>query len=367
MLKLVYGKSGSGKSTYLYEDIKNNIDKEKIFLIVPEQSNLKAEQKLFKYLESKSLLNIQVLTLSRLALRVLEETGGYDLVTIDNSAKAMIIYDILLKEKDNLKFLGKTDKNIDIVSNLITEFKKHNITDDLLESVTVNDNLTNLKIKDIKLIYKKYEERLKGNFIDENDILSLISNKILETKLFENALVYIDDFIGFTPQEYSVFENILKVAGNVTVAIPIDNLNVGEKSEDIFYFNKIFCKKILEIAEKNKHETTTVQLEDNLKTNKKDLKYLEKAFSTNVPMKLYENKPENIKLFLANNTYSELEYIANEILKLVKNQDYKYSEVAIIADDVEAYSLEAKVIFDKYKIPIYIDDKKDLNQNLLIK
>ena len=149
MLKLVYGKSGSGKSTYLYEDIKNNIDKEKIFLIVPEQSNLKAEQKLFKYLESKSLLNIQVLTLSRLALRVLEETGGYDLVTIDNSAKAMIIYDILLKEKDNLKFLGKTDKNIDIVSNLITEFKKHNITDDLLESVTVNDNLTNFKIKDI--------------------------------------------------------------------------------------------------------------------------------------------------------------------------------------------------------------------------
>ena len=31
----------------------------------------------------------------------------------------MIIYDILRKEKDNLKFLGKSDKNIDLVASMI--------------------------------------------------------------------------------------------------------------------------------------------------------------------------------------------------------------------------------------------------------
>ena len=42
--KLVYGRSGTGKSTYIYEDIKNKMKDNKIFVIVPEQSNLMTEQ-----------------------------------------------------------------------------------------------------------------------------------------------------------------------------------------------------------------------------------------------------------------------------------------------------------------------------------
>lgn len=367
MLKLVYGKSGSGKSRYLYDDINKNIDKEKIFLIVPEQSNLKAEQNLFEHLKVNSILNIQVLTLSRLAVRVLEEVGGDSLLTINNASKAMIIYDILNKEKDNLNFLGKSDKNIEIISNMITELKKHNITLETLENCDVKDTLTKLKIQDIKLIYKKYQEKLQDNFIDENDILTIISPKILKSTIFKNAIVYIDDFLGFTPQEYNVFENILKMADDVTVAISIDNLELGDKYKDIFYFNKLFANKLIKIANENKIEVDTLNLKENLRSQSKDLKYLENAFSSDVPVKLYEDVPENIKLFLANNSYSELEYVANEILKLVKENDYKYNEIAVISNDLDTYNLEAKVIFDKYNIPIFIDDKKDLNQNLLIK
>lgn len=367
MLKLVYGKSGSGKSSYLYEDIKKNIDKEKIYLIVPEQSNLKAEQKLFEYLKVKSMFNVQVLTLSRLAVRILEEVGGDNFVTIDNSSKAMIIYDILNKEKDKLNFLGKSDKNIEVISNMITELKKHNITLDILENTDISDTLTNLKIQDIKLIYQKYQEKLQGNYIDENDKLSLISPKILESSLFNNSVVYIDDFLGFTPQEYSVFENILKMADDVTVAISLDNLNLGEMENDIFYFNKVFAQKLIEIANINGIKTEEIALKENKRAENEELRYLEKAFSTSIPMKLYEENPENIRLFLANNSYSELEYVANEILRLVKEENYKYNEIAVISNVLDTYNLEAKVIFEKYGIPIFIDDKKDLNQNLLIK
>lgn len=92
MLKLIYGKSGSGKSLSLYNDIKENLFKEKIFLIVPEQSNLSAEQNLFKTLKVKSILNVEVLTLSRLALRVLNEVGGNDTINLSKSRKS---YDCL--------------------------------------------------------------------------------------------------------------------------------------------------------------------------------------------------------------------------------------------------------------------------------
>ena len=81
-----------------------------------------------------------------------------------------------------------------------------------------------MKIEDIKLIYKKYQEKLQGNFIDENDSLSIISPKILKSNIFDNSLVYIDDFLGFTPQEYNVFESVLKKASQVTVSIPANNI-----------------------------------------------------------------------------------------------------------------------------------------------
>lgn len=84
-------------------------------------------------------------------------------------------------------------------------------------------------------------------------------------------------------------------------------------------------------------------------------------------LSLMKKKFGNINMFLANNSYSELEYIANEILRLVKEVNYKYNEIAIVSNDLETYNLEAKVIFEKYNIPIFIDNKKDLNQNILIK
>ena len=53
----------------------------------------------------------------------------------------MLIYSILMNEKKKLRFLGKSDENIELIGTQITEFKKHGITVDLLkESVSNTDN-----------------------------------------------------------------------------------------------------------------------------------------------------------------------------------------------------------------------------------
>ncbi len=366
MLKIIYGKSGTGKSQKIYEDIKENLLNEKIFLIVPEQSNLTTEQNLINYLNVKSLINCQVLTLSRMAFRILEEQSKENRKTLTKSGKAMIIYDILKKEEKKLKFLGKSDRNVDIIINMITELKKHNITEEILGNTEISDEYTRLKIEDIKLIYQKYNDKIKENFIDENDILSIIAEKIKYSKMFENSLIYIDNFNGFTPQEYIVFEELLKASQNISVAVTADNLEVGDKELDLFYFNKIFAKKLIEIAKKNNKNIKLDFCEKNLRINNEELNFLEKSLSSN-KFKVYDKEVKNIKLFLANNPYSEIEYIAEEILKLVKEENYKYNEIAIVTNNLEEYSLDSKVIFDKYNIPVFIDEKKDLNQNILIK
>lgn len=73
-LRLIYGKSGTGKSEYIYKDIANKLSYFKnVFIVVPEQSNLTSERKFFEITGQKAMLNVEVLTLSRMAYRVMSE------------------------------------------------------------------------------------------------------------------------------------------------------------------------------------------------------------------------------------------------------------------------------------------------------
>lgn len=365
-LKLVYGRSGTGKSQYIYEDIKNKLESQKnIFLIVPEQSNLSAERKLFEITGKKSLLNVEVLTLSRMAYRVLSEIGE-NKVHLSQVGKDMLIFSILNEQKRNLNFLGKSDKNIDIVNRMLTEFKKHTIDVEELKKVQLDDEYIKLKLQDITSIYENYEQKIKNEFIDETDSLDLLVEFLDKTDIFNDALIYIDEFLGFTPQEYRIFEKLVSVAGDITVSVNIDNLNQNtEKENDLFYFNKLYANRLIEIAEKKEIDIQEICLEETVRFKNEELKWLEANFDKN--NNVYEKKVDNINLFLANNPYTEIEFVARKIHNLVKKCGYSYNEIGIITQDVEKYAYDAKSIFPKYDIPLFIDEKKELNQNILVK
>ena len=71
-LNLVYGKAGSGKSLWLLNKVKDIINnKEKIYIITPEQFSFTAEKKLLEILETGAVINAEVLTFSRMAYKVI--------------------------------------------------------------------------------------------------------------------------------------------------------------------------------------------------------------------------------------------------------------------------------------------------------
>ena len=364
-LNIIYGRSGTGKSKYIYESIKNKLGSNKIFLIVPEQCNLSAEKKLFEVIDKNSLIDAEILTLSRMAYRVLNEVGG-EYNHLSKAGKDMLIFDLLSKEKNNLNFLGKSEKNIDIVNRMFTEFKKHGISVNDLENANIEDSYTSLKLKDITLLYERYEEKLANNFIDENDSLSILANNLSKTDMFKDSIIYIDEFLGFTPQEYRVFEKLCPKCQEITIGVATDNLDANtSKEKDIFYFNKKYANKLIKIAKQNKYEIEEIKLEETPRFKTEELKFLEENLYTGKGK--YNKDIKNIKLFLANNPYTEMEYVAQNIHNLVKNCGYRYKDIGIIAEEIEKYSEDAKAICNKYDIPLFIDEKKELNQNILIK
>ena len=368
-LRIIYGRAGTGKSEYCYKEIAKKIKEEnKILVITPEQFSFTAEKKLMESIDTEAVLNAEVVTLSRMAYRVINEIGGITETNLSKCGKAMLIYSILNNNKKNLKFLGKTDENVDMADTAITEFEKHGISVEMLaqEIDKQQDIYLKNKLQDMHTIYENFEEQIAGKYIDETDLLTILAENVDKTDMLKNNLIYIDEFAGFTSQEYEIIKKLIQIAKQVTITINTDELHdIKNPDTDIFYSNQITVNKLLEVAKNCDVKVEEIKLEKTYRFKTPELKYLEQNLYENRYHKYGENV-ENLKLFLAKNQYSEIEEVAKNILKLVRDEGYRYRDISIITKNIETYSSLARAIFDKYEIPIFIDENRDLSQNIVI-
>lgn len=370
-LRFIYGRSGTGKTSFCFREIGNLINKEnKIYIITPEQFSFTAEQNLMKAVNSKAVINAEVLTFERMAYRVINEIGNTLNTNLSECGKAMLLYNIIEENKNDLKYLGKTEKNLDVILRMITELKKHSINTQQIEDVKLNLDNKRLeyKLEDLNLLLSAFNSFINSKYIDEDDVLTILCENIEKVDMFNDAIIYIDEFAGFTKQEYLIIEKLLNIAKNVNISICTDNIKKDTNPDiDIFYSNKVCINKIIEIANKNNIKIDkSVVLGEKYRFKNKELYTLEEQLVYNKKEK-YSYNCENIKLFLANNPYSEIEYVANNILNLVRENQLKYRDIAVITKDISQYSSLIKVIFKKYNIPVFIDEKQDLSQNILVK
>lgn len=363
-LQLIYGRSGTGKSKYCYDNILNQINgNEKIYIITPEQFSFTAEKKLLKTVQNGSVINAEVLSFERMAYRVFNEVGGLTLTNLSKCGRTMLIYDILASKQKNLKFLNSADKNLEIALNAITEFKKHNISEDSLDNAiqTIDDDYLKIKLQDLNYIYKEFENKIQNNYIDENDTLTLLAQKLEKSNIFKDKIIYIDEFVGFTEQEYNIIRKLLKISKKVYITI-------CEESSGVISNPCIkTAEKLIRYANlDNIHIEPHVILNNTYRFKNNELKHIEENINK-LPYNRYDKKTENIQLFLAQNPYSEIEHVAQNIIKLVKNNNYNYRDIAIITKNIDTYSNITKAIFERYNIPVFIDENKELSTNILAK
>ena len=367
-LRLICGRAGTGKSDFCLDEVKKNINgNRKIYIITPEQYSFTEEKKLLEKIGSGSAMNAEVLTFARMAYRLLNDVGGITKTNLSKSGKAMLIYDILEKKKKKLNFLGKSKQNVELVDTLLTELKKHSVSLDDLVNVKTDNKYLEKKLEDIISIYEDYNKILEGKYVEESDKLEILANQIDKTDTYKNSIIYIDEFAGFTKQEYNIIKKLMEIAYSVNITITTDNLDMGQEiANDLFYANKITADKLLYIARSNKIECDkTIFLNTPYRFENEELAHLERNIE-NIPYKEYKANIENISISLAQNPYAEIESVAKEIIKLVK-KGYRYKDIAVISKQLDTYSSLCKAIFKSFEIPFFVDEKRKLNQNLFAK
>mgnify|MGYP004650487801 FL=1 len=371
-IQIVYGTSGTGKSTYIFNHINEQIKQKspyKIKVIIPEQFSYTAEQKLLETSSSQSMISAEVITFARMAYRILGEVGKKTRINLSGSGKAMLIDHILLTENNKFSFLGKTDENVEMIARQLTELKKHQVQLDILKEVTKNtqDKYLQKKLEDITNLYDLYNNSIQNQYIDENDGLTLLAEELEESNEFKNCDIYIDEFAGFTLQEYEILRKLMRISHKITITICADNLQENTNADiDTFYSNKQTVKRILEIANQEQIEVEKpIFLNTPYRFKTEELQHLAENMASPF-YKKYDKQNENLSIFLASNPYSEIENVAIQIIKLAK-KGYKYEEMAVITKNIDTYSSLCKAIFEQYNIPVFIDEKKDLGSNILVR
>lgn len=376
-LKIIYGRAGTGKSTFCINQIKNKINKSpdnKLILIVPEQFTFQTENRMLKAIGEKYVLNAEVLSFKRLAHKVFTDCGGATRSIMSDAGKSMLIFKVLEELSDDMIVFKNASKQkgfIDIVSKTITEFKKYNVNNEILDLTIdqIEDENLKMKMEELKDVFNEFNSKLHEGHIDSEDQLLLLNEKLDGCSLYDGAEIWIDEFTSFTSNQLSVIGKLLKKAKNINITLSIDQTNLDKGESDLFIATKNTEKRLMNlIKEEGIAFSGYIDLNEDIpyrfKENK-ELAHIERQLYA-YPFKQYRGENESLRLYKANNNYDEVEFVAKDILRLVREKKYRFKDISVICRDVENYEKVVSAIFTEYEIPYYIDQKIDISSNPLI-
>lgn len=358
-MRIITGRAGYGKSYYCMNEIKQNLEEGydgPLIYIVPEQFSLGAEYDVSKVINKGGILEVQVLTFKRLCHRIYNEFG-YESKSISAAGKAMLIYSIMRDLEKDLILLKGVDRKaglITTVCDLISEFKRYNITPEVLLQVNTKNKRLSDKLRELAYIYREYEKRIDGKFIDSDDDLRIVTKYIEQSKIPYNAKIWIDGFDGFTPQELEVIKALNKKA-DVTIAI-----SESRDENELFLLNRKTIEKLKRFA-----NIEEINLDEAKRFENDEIRHIEKNFNA-FPVESYENKTKHVDISVTSNLYQEVENIACDVLRKVRDEGYRYDNILIATRNIEVYKPIFKMIFERYNIPYFIDTKTDLSLQPLV-
>jgi ATP-dependent helicase/nuclease subunit B len=381
-LRMVTGRSGSGKTALFFKEIEDRLmaspEGTPIIYIVPEQMTFMSEYLLATNPNLNGMIRAQVYSFSRLAWRILQETGGISRSHLSSVGMSMLIRKIIDEQKDQLNLFGRASDKTGFVQQLeqiITEFKRYCLrpedlaagslrmaTDHSTAAIALRD-----KLADMEVIYQKFEDEIFGKYIDSEDYFRLLAEKIASSAYLRDADIYIDGFYSFSPQEYQIILELMKQCSRVSIAMTTDSAGFDAPPDelDLFRASKEAMISIREIALNEGIEIEQpIRMAGPNRWNNPSLQHLEEKFDARPAIPF--SGETVIHLCQAGNRRAEVEGIAREVRELARTKGYRYRDMALLIRNGGDYHEIVEPVFTDYGLPYFIDQKRTMLNHPLI-
>jgi ATP-dependent helicase/nuclease subunit B len=383
-VQFILGRSGTGKTSYCIKAVVKALlepGEQPLILLVPEQASYQAERAILADKRIAGYNRLHVLSFDRLQFLLLGRNMARPALT--RIAQQMVIQRILQDKSNELQVFGSSAGRSGLgrqIARTISELHSYAKTPDDISQLLKqfekdeHNSLTALKFADIGLIFSEYLKAVEDKFTNPDIQLAEVCQVVSKADFVKGAKLWVDGFAGFTTSELEILTELLKVVADAHIALCLDPSNIDLKNPD--------AGSIDPVGIFNPTERTYAELVERVKKCKLQLAQpaiLEKAvrFSTcrqlaHIERNIFELKSEripasdNIRVVSAPNARAEVRFVARQMLELVKEKDYRYRDIAVIASDIERYQHYIRACFNDYHIPFFIDRRKPLSQHPVV-
>ena len=366
MIRFLFGRAVSGKTTTILSEIKNDVDLEQkqVVLLVPEQSSFEYERSLLRILGDGRFTNVPVLSFTRLLDEVGRNCGGIGGKHLTDCGQTILMSRAVRAVSENLSVFSKYVGNTSFLTSLIDiidEFKRSGIDSEALRDYAEKaQGMLSLKLKDIALVYDSYDGIKEGTFIDASDDMARLDKMLSEYAYFAEKTVYIDSFKNFTGAQLKVLEHIIRTADEVVFSF----CHSGNSNQTVFMNVCETVRKIENISKKHGVEIAPPTVLDKNYYSSEELSALERVLS-GMDRTPYTESAENITVCEAETLYDEAEFVANEIRRLVREEGYRYRDFVVFCRDDETYRSRIENICGKYSVPCFKDKRHSIDHTPL--
>ncbi|MHC4205847.1 MAG: PD-(D/E)XK nuclease family protein, partial [Planctomycetota bacterium] len=383
-VQFILGRSGTGKTRYCIRAIVDALtgqSEQQLILLVPEQATYQAERSILADQRIAGYNRLHVLSFDRLQFLLLGKNTA--MPRLSRIGRQMIVHRILRDNQAKLKLFGTESAWSGLsrqMAQTITELHQYAKTPDEIDrllSELAKDgrlHLTSMKFADIGLVFREYLKFIESDFIDPDAQLMRACGAVSMSNLTKGAKLWVDGFAGFTTAELAILAELLKVVEDAHIALCLDPLKIDlknsdtEKLDEVSMFNpteRVYCS-LFEFVKKSKLKVAEPAiLEEAVRFSRcSELAHVEQHIFEPQAAKMQIS--DNVRIISAPNERAAVQFAGRQIRRLVREKDYRYRDIAVIASDIDRYEHYIRAYFEDYGVPYFIDKRRPLNHHPVI-
>lgn len=378
-IQFILGRSGTGKTSFCVKaviDLLTGGGQEPLILLVPEQATYQAERAVLSDNRIGGYNRLSVLSFDRLQFLLSGRNAA--LTDLSRTGQQMIIHKVLRENAAALKVLRPASNHTGLsrqVAETITEMNRYlkspDRLDELLKKIP-QAGFTSAKFADIRLVMEQYLRFVKDKFLDREIRMQQCRQAIGNAKWLKDAVLWVDGFAGFTAVESEILEELLRTVKEAKIALCLDpdRIDINEPylkdPEGLFSCTeKTYCD-IFKLVKKHKWRLDRpVVLREAVRFSASEpLGHIEKSLF--IPRAGKIKASDSVRIVSAPSVRGEVQFVAKEILRLVRDEGYRYRDIAVIASDIDGYEHYIRACFEDYGLPFFMDKRQSVSQYPLV-
>lgn len=358
MLNILYTRAGQDSRAALLERMGESRVR-RCILLVPDQYSHECERAMCRALGSGASRRCEVLSFTRLARRLCDLCGGGAEPVLDAGGRMLLLYAALRQVSDSLKFYRAPSRKPAFLNSLlatIDECCSYGVApEELMELGAGQGGSQGDKWQDIGLICQAYLDLCAHSAADPHHTLDRLARQLKERNWAEGMDIFVHGFTDFTPQQEAI---ILELArqGSVTLTLVCDR---NDRNSDVFETARRTAWRLRSRA-KEAHIPLDEGTLTGYETREPSLRFMEQNLFGPMP-EPWKGGCAVTRIRCAD-PRQEAEHTAAEILRLVREEGYRWRDIAVCARKLGHYSELIESVFQRYGIPVFESAMVDVLQ-----